>query len=577
MSKFEYSYTYSEIMDVWQLVKDSFKGQISSISIDLWFSPITLESYDDETHTLVMSIESKVKHDIISRSYMDHIRSKFCELLDGEIFIEFICTGEEVKAEQFFDVLGLKRENGRIVVDPDRAHTRAPGQSDNAPVKDAEVPSAPSAAPKAEDIERRPGKVTIETTREGVTVITQHDPVNVPSVLSQLYDVQDMPEPFYVSENGSFAVSLVPRESPEDHLVVTTTEEEAEIFHGESFESELPPFNGQYTFDNFIVGNSNKFAHAACVAVAEQPAKNYNPLFIYGPSGLGKTHLLYAINNYIQTKNPGVKIIYIKGEDFTNHMIDCLSRQAMKEFRDRYRKCDVLLIDDIQFIAGKVATQEEFFHTFNSLYDAHKQVILTSDRPPREIQQLEDRLKTRFEWGLIADIQPPDLELRVAILKQKTQAMDLEISDEILTYMGENLRSNIRQIEGAVKKLGALSFLSGKIITRELAARCVSELLGDEEPITVTIDKVFSLVFKRYDVSKEELVGTKRNKNIAQARHIAIYLIRTLTDMSLPAIGNIFNRDHTTVMSSLNAITKRIESDHVFALEMEEIVKDLKG
>ena len=258
-------------------------------------------------------------------------------------------------------------------------------------------------------------------------------------------------------------------------------------------------------------------------------------------------------------------------------MIDCLSRQAMKEFRDRYRKCDVLLIDDIQFIAGKVATQEEFFHTFNSLYDAHKQVILTSDRPPREIQQLEDRLKTRFEWGLIADIQPPDLELRVAILKQKTLAMDLELSDEILTYMGENLRSNIRQIEGAVKKLGALSFLSGKVITRELAARCVTELLGDEEPITVTIDKVFSLVFKRYDVSKEELTGTKRNKNIAQARHIAIYLIRTLTDMSLPAIGNIFNRDHTTVMSSLNAIAKRIESDHVFALEMEEIVKDLKS
>ncbi|MBR2381790.1 MAG: chromosomal replication initiator protein DnaA [Clostridia bacterium] len=199
--------------------------------------------------------------------------------------------------------------------------------------------------------------------------------------------------------------------------------------------STMPPFNFEYTFDNFIVGSSNKFAHAACVAVAKMPAKNYNPLFIYGPSGIGKTHLLYAITNYLREQNPNVKVIYIKGEDFTNQMIDCLSRQAMPEFREKYRDCDVLLIDDIQFIAGKVSTQEEFFHTFNALYEGRKQIILTSDRQPREIKTLEDRLKTRFEWGLIADIQVPDLELRIAIIKKKAEQVGVELPEDVLTFL----------------------------------------------------------------------------------------------------------------------------------------------
>ncbi len=341
--------------------------------------------------------------------------------------------------------------------------------------------------------------------------------------------------------------------------------------------STLPPFNFEYTFENFIVGSSNKFAHAACLAVADRPAQAYNPLFIYGPSGLGKTHLLYAITNELKKKIGNVRVIYIKGEDFTNQMIDSLSRQAMGEFRDKYRSCDVLLIDDIQFIAGKTSTQEEFFHTFNALHEAGKQIIMTSDRPPREIKTLEDRLKTRFEWGLIADIQPPDLELRTAIIKRKAEQVHVSIPDDVLTFLAENLRSNIRQIEGAIKKLGAKSFLTGGYISMALARDCISDLLGGVEPISVTVDKIFSMVYKKYDIKKDDIVSGKRTKEIAHARHVTVYILRSATEMSLPSIGKIIGRDHTTIMSSLETVEKRMANDPVFRAEMEEMVKEIKG
>ena len=341
--------------------------------------------------------------------------------------------------------------------------------------------------------------------------------------------------------------------------------------------STLPPFNFEYTFDNFIVGSSNKFAHAACLAVADRPAQAYNPLFIYGPSGLGKTHLLYAITNELKKKIGNVRVIYIKGEDFTNQMIDSLSRQSMAEFRDKYRSCDVLLIDDIQFIAGKTSTQEEFFHTFNALHEAGKQIIMTSDRPPREIKTLEDRLKTRFEWGLIADIQPPDLELRTAIIKKKADQVSVSIPDDVLAFLAENLRSNIRQIEGAIKKLAAKSFLTGRYISMELARDCISELLGGAEPISVTVDKIFALVHKKYDIKREDIVSGKRTKEIAHARHVTVYILRSATDMSLPSIGKIIGRDHTTVMSSLETVEKRMTENPVFRAEIEEMVKEISG
>ena len=341
--------------------------------------------------------------------------------------------------------------------------------------------------------------------------------------------------------------------------------------------STMPPFNFEYTFENFIVGSSNKFAHAACLAVADRPAQEYNPLFIYGPSGLGKTHLLYAITNALKQKNEHINVIYIKGEDFTNQLIESLSRQAMREFRAKYRSCDVLLIDDIQFIAGKTSTQEEFFHTFNALHEDGKQIILTSDRPPRDIKTLEDRLKTRFEWGLIADIQPPDLELRTAIIKKKAEQVHLILPDAVMTFLAENLRSNIRQIEGAIKKLGAKSFLSGQEITMELARSCIAELLGDAEPVHVTVDRIFEVVLKKWQIPKDDLVGAKRTKEIAAARHIAVYLIHEVTDMSLPNIGRIFYRDHTTVMASIENVERRMLQNPVFQAEIEETIKEIKG
>ncbi|MBQ7383180.1 MAG: chromosomal replication initiator protein DnaA [Clostridia bacterium] len=336
-------------------------------------------------------------------------------------------------------------------------------------------------------------------------------------------------------------------------------------------------YNFEYTFDSFIVGNSNKFAHAACVAVAERPAMDYNPLFIYGPSGLGKTHLMSAVVNEIKKKKKDLRVVYIKGDEFTNQLIESLAKQEMNKFRERYRSCDILLIDDIQFIAGKNSTQEEFFHTFNALFEEHKQIILSSDRPPKDIQTLEERLKTRFEWGLIADIQPPDLELRVAIIKKKAEQIQVELSDDVLNFLAENLRSNIRQIEGAVKKLSALSFLTGKKITMETAKGCLSELLGGAEPVNVTVDKIFTAVFKKYGIKKDDIIGQKRNKEIAAARHISIYLIRAITEMSFPNIGKIFNRDYSTIIASHDKIEKKVFADPVFNIEITELTKEITG
>ncbi len=332
----------------------------------------------------------------------------------------------------------------------------------------------------------------------------------------------------------------------------------------------------KYTFDTFLVGSSNKFAYAAALAVAHNPSLEYNPLFIYSPPGLGKTHLLYAIISRIRELHKEMNVVYVKGEDFTNQMIDSIAKNKTAEFREHYRKADVLLIDDIQFIAGKEATQEEFFHTFNSLYESHKQIILTSDRPPRDIQTLEDRLKSRFEWGLMADIKAPDFELRTAILKNKAQSLKLEIPDEVLNYIAENLKNNVRQLEGAVKKIAAQAFLSGAPVTVDLAIGCIADLITPSEPLNVTVDKIIDQVSRHYGIPVEDMKSKKRNAAIAKARHVSIYIIRKLTDMSLPAIGRLFSRDHTTVMSSLEKIETEIKNSAAMDIDIKEIIKNIK-
>ena len=343
-------------------------------------------------------------------------------------------------------------------------------------------------------------------------------------------------------------------------------------------------YQNEYTFENFIVGGSNKFAHAASVAVANEPSckanvdsYTYNPLFIYGPSGLGKTHLLYAIINHIKKHRPQLKIVYVKGEEFTNELIDSISKKTTEQFRQKYRTVDVLLIDDIQFIAGRDSTQEEFFHTFNALYEDHRQIILTSDRPPRDIKTLEDRLKTRFEWGITADIQPPDADLRAAILKKKAASMNITLSNEVVNFLAENLKSNIRQMEGAIKKLGALSMLTGSPITIELAKNSIADLMTGGEPVGITVDRILEKVAKKYGVTVEDIKGTKRTKEIAWARHISIYLIRRLTDMSLPQIGRLLNRDHTTVINSLKTIERELGSNSMTDIDIADLTKEIKG
>ncbi|MBQ9098081.1 MAG: chromosomal replication initiator protein DnaA [Clostridia bacterium] len=333
----------------------------------------------------------------------------------------------------------------------------------------------------------------------------------------------------------------------------------------------------KYTFDNFIEGESNRFARAVCMQVAANPYTVYNPLFLYGPSGVGKTHLMSAVINEIRRTKPETRVIYTKGDDFINYMVECLKNNNMAAFRDRYRNCDVLLIDDIQFIAGKEATQNETFHTFQALFDEGKQIILASDRPPKDINPLEERLRSRFEQGLLADINPPNLELREAILQQKAEEMGITIPAEVLTFLAENLRSNVRQIEGSIKKLAAKSFVDERKISLEMAKDCIGDLLGDEEPLSVTIDKIFAAVYKKLNVPKEDIIGTKRNKEIVHARHLSIYLIREITEMSFPNIGKQFNRDHSTTISSYTKIKEQLIRDPLFAADVESIKDEILG
>ena len=459
---------------------ESFRDAMSESTIDLWFTPLILESYENGTITFVT--DSTLKYKIISEKHTERMKNGFREYLGFDVDIKL-------------------RYGGKDSSTPVPTPVESPVQTQQPKVQ------AQVAAPFREAVE---------------------------------------------------------------------------------FGSETLPINFEYTFENFIIGNSNKFAQAACFAVADNPAflesdpgmanemrSAYNPLFIYGPSGLGKTHLLHAVVNKIKHSIPSAKILYIKGDDFTNQLIEHLAKNTMNEFKEKYRKCDVLLIDDIQFIAGKASTQEEFFHTFNALYEEHKQIILTSDRPPRDIKPLEERLVTRFEWGLLADIQPPDMELRVAIIKKKAEIVGITIPEDVLEYLAENLRSNIRQIEGAIKKLGALTFLSGREINIELAKSCIIELLGGEEPVSITVDKIFAAIKRHYNVSREEILSQNRKKEVAAARHLTTYLIRKITDMSFPSLGKTLNKNYTTCISSYQLIESKMAESPAFTTEVNSLVKEV--
>ncbi|MCI8485939.1 MAG: chromosomal replication initiator protein DnaA [Clostridia bacterium] len=329
--------------------------------------------------------------------------------------------------------------------------------------------------------------------------------------------------------------------------------------------------NPKYTFDTFVVGNNNRFAHAAALAVAEAPATSYNPLFIYGGVGLGKTHLMHSIGNEILRKNRDSKILYVTSEKFTNHLINAIKDNKNEQFRTKYRNIDVLLIDDIQFIAGKERIQEEFFHTFNTLHESGKQIIISSDRPPKDIQLLEDRLKSRFEWGLIADISNPDYETRLAILRKKAQLDNIIIDDEILSNIATRIDSNIRELEGTLNKLIAKSSLTNSPITMEMAEKAINDIVSQQDKV-ISSDFIQETVAKYFNISAKELKGSKRSNDIAFPRQIAMYLCRNVAQMSLPQIGKDFGkRDHTTVMHACNKIEQEIKENQNTKLIVESV------
>lgn len=336
--------------------------------------------------------------------------------------------------------------------------------------------------------------------------------------------------------------------------------------------------NPRYTFDSFVVGESNQLAHAASKAVAERPAAAFNPLFLYGGAGLGKTHLIQAIGNRVLELNPRANVIYITSESFTNDFINTiLEKKNNMDFRNKYRTCDVLIIDDIQFISNKDQTQVEFFHTFNALYEANKQIIMTSDRPPKEIKELEERLRTRFEWGLITDIKPPDLETRVAILKKKAEEENFEVPDDILFYIAENLKSNIRNLEGVLKRLTAYNVLMGKPITMALADDAIKEFLNKSEDPHVNTEYILSIVSNYFGLTSDEILSSKRTQEISYARHIAMYLLREFAHLSLPKIGKELNRNHATIINGINNIKSSMESNEDTKKIIDELTKNLEN
>ncbi len=407
------------------------------------------------------------------------------------------------------------------------------------------------------DIERHLGKIlgkqikisivsadTIEESSENISIEDI-----LPTEKNNLSKSDDIPQaPFLNSDNGEDSVRL----------------------------KDIP--HEDYTFSNFIVGSSNEFAYKACMAVIDRPAVLYNPLFIHGASGLGKTHLLHAMYNEAKRKYPSLNIVYTSGEEFANQLILAINKnraEKMEEFRKKYRNIDILLIDDIHFISNKRTTQEEFFHTFNRLFEMKKQIILTSDRSPGEIEFLEERLKTRFEWGLITDIQPPNLELRAAIFRNKAESMNVEIPQNALVFLAENVRDNVRQIEGVIKTLRAHSLISGKRIDLDLVKNVLGDYLSKERE-NITPEMIIDFFCQRYTVKKDDLLGQSRSSQIKTIRHLCIYVIKTLTNENYKSIGKIFNKDRTSIMYSHGQIEKTMNSDREFSRTVDKIIAEIR-
>ena len=403
------------------------------------------------------------------------------------------------------------------------------------------------------------------------------EPVELEDCKLVLHTATDFKRNIIQSRFGStICAALYDLFSCDFELQVLAGDELEEYLSRKKGPDHLPEMDG-YTFDRFVVGPSNKFAHAAAVAVAENPGKAYNPLFIYGNSGLGKTHLLLAIGEEIHARHPEKKIAYVKGDDFTNQMIQSVQSGTAEEFRQKYRNVDLFLVDDVQFIAGKQATQEEFFHTFNNIYEAGHQIVITSDRPPLEMSLLDDRLRTRFEGGLMADVQPPDIETRMAIIRSQAAQLGMILPDDVVEYIGENITANIRQIEGVVKRLTAYKEILNDTITINSVKRAIKDVIRVGEYIP-TPDVIIEETARYYSLSPDDLRGQRRSKNIAMARQISMYLMRSLTNLSLLDIGEQYEgRNHSTVLSSVRKVEDLIKKDPEVASTVRDISSNINS
>lgn len=510
-----------ELDEIWYFALEELKKRFSEAFISVWLKEAKLISLTDTS--AIIYIKDDIKRDIVEKKHAHNISEALENVLGYTAILHFTSESTEIYAQDKTDI------------------TQAFSQSE------------PSADQKLRDLT---DEFKEEFREEFKNEFKE--------------GFGDEPKKEGVSES-------MERSGEETAKTERQEKEEADQEENKTPFMSVPDSShaAEYTFENFIVGSSNKFAYAACTSVAKNPAHSYNPLFIYGPSGLGKTHLLYAITNEIKKNHPTFNIIYVKGEEFTNQMIESIGSGHTAQFREKYRRADVLLIDDIHFIAGKDSTQEEFFHTFNDLYEHKKQIILTSDRPAKDIQKLEERLRTRFEWGLPADIQPPDFELRIAIMKKKAQGLGREFPNEVLTFLAEKLTNNIRQIEGAIRKIVAYSLLGGAQITIPLVQTCISDLLVNNGVAKVTPEKIISKVSSRLGVSADDVYSKKKSGPISKARHISIYLMRKISDLSYPSIGKILNRDHSTVMSSYRLIETEIKNNSAFEIEINDIIKDI--
>ena len=541
-----------ELDEIWLLVLEELKKKHSETFISLWISDLKLVSLTD-TYALFY-IQSDFKRGMLEKKHCGTVLSALEAVIGYKVSIYF--TSDAGMTEPNL--------NNKDTPDSRSPVSNAPDISESVNAVQAQTHTPPAPPPAANAVinesaaVRQPFSEASDRNKEGMTSDGTSGETHgfsfgsgISSSISSGLNSGSVSDINLNLKSGSG--------SDPDSIIDSSSDSHA----------------SEYTFDNFIVGSSNKFAYAACTAVAQRPAHSYNPLFIYGPSGLGKTHLLYAITNEVKKNNPDYIIIYVKGEEFTNQMIESISRGTTMKFREKYRKANVLLIDDVHFIAGKESTQEEFFHTFNDLYEHKKQIILTSDRPVKDIQKLEERLRTRFEWGLTADIQPPDFELRVAIMKKKAEDMGSVFPSDVLEFLAEKLTNNIRQMEGAIKKIIAYSFLSGEEISVPLATSCISDLLSAGGTVKVTPEKIVAKVAAKYGVDPGDIYSKKKANDISRARHISIYLLRKISDLSYPNIGRLLNRDHSTVMSSYKIMEQEIKIDSSFELEINDLIKEI--